>query len=253
LFSPEGGDADEAEAPKVMPNYVKLNVGQLGQFSSYNMRFPVESEGENKSRVIKSSRHIMEEMGGVMEIVANLGSGFDKESGRMGIDPKTFEERRSFYGPNKLPDPPVASLYEIIMENFADFINQVLLGACIVSCVMGYAKDGPKGLVEGFSIAIALVLIIAVSSVNNYSAEMQIAEQLKILNDDTCEVFRGSGTAITIPVGDVVVGDIFRFSTGLKVPADGIMLEGENVQCDESALSGENLPEDKSVLTEESM
>ena len=50
-----------------------------------------------------------------------------------------------------------------------------------------------------------------------------------------------------------MVGDVFRFSRGLKVPADGIMLEGENVQCDESALSGENLPEDKAVLTEESM
>lgn len=195
----------------------------------------------------------MEEMGGVEEIVANLGSSFDKDSGSMGIDPKTVEGRRAYFGPNKLPDPPVATLYEIIMENFADFINQVLLVACIVSCVMGWFKDGPSGLVEGFSIAIALVLIIAVSSINNYSAEMQIAAQLKILNDDTCEVFRGSDKAITIPVGDVVVGDIFRFSRGLKVPADGIMLEGENVQCDESALSGENLPEDKAVLTEESM
>jgi magnesium-transporting ATPase (P-type) len=62
------------------------------------------------------------------------------------------------------------------MANFDDFINKVLLAACIVSCVMGYVKDGPSGLVEGFSIAIALVLIIAVSSANNYAAEKQIAD-----------------------------------------------------------------------------
>ena len=57
------------------------------------------------------------------------------------------------------------------MDNFKDFINQVLLVACIVSMTMGYFKDGPSGLVEGISIAIALVLITAVSSYNNYVAE----------------------------------------------------------------------------------
>jgi len=58
------------------------------------------------------------------------------------------------------------------MENFEDRINQILLGAAAVSIVIGLVKEGfPDGLTEGLSICLALVIIITVSSANNYSSE----------------------------------------------------------------------------------
>jgi Ca2+-transporting ATPase len=73
-----------------------------------------------------------------------------------------------------------------------------------------------------------------------------------MLNEDKCDILRGDA-GVSMSVEELVVGDVFRFYTGMKVPADGVMIRGENVQCDESALSGESKPEAKKVLTEETM
>lgn len=40
-------------------------------------------------------------------------------------------------------------------------------------------------------------------------------------------VYRGSATdTITVDVSELVVGDIFGFDAGMKIPADSIMIEG---------------------------
>ena len=66
------------------------------------------------------------------------------------------------------------------------------------------------------------------------------------------KVFR-SGQSSSISVEDLVVGDIYAFQNGMKVPADSILIEGENIECDEGALSGESDPEKKRVLDDESL
>lgn len=66
---------------------------------------------------------------------------------------------------------------ELILENFEDPINRVLLAAALVSLIIGLYKEGfPEGLIEGTSIAIALVIICSVTSVNNWVSEKRLAE-----------------------------------------------------------------------------
>lgn len=67
------------------------------------------------------------------------------------------------------------------MENFEDFINQLLLAAAVVSIIIGLIKDGfPNGLIEGVSICIALVIIITVTSGNNWISERQLADLVSL-------------------------------------------------------------------------
>jgi Ca2+-transporting ATPase len=47
------------------------------------------------------------------------------------------------------------------------------------------------------------------------------------------------GTAVTIDTNDLVVGDIILLTTGMKIPADCILIEGADVSCDESSMTGE--------------
>jgi magnesium-transporting ATPase (P-type) len=69
------------------------------------------------------------------------------------------------------------------MENFEDKINQILLVAAIVSVIIGLIKEGfPDGLVDGISIALALIIITVVSSFNNYISERKLAELVEINN-----------------------------------------------------------------------
>ena len=55
----------------------------------------------------------------------------------------------------------------------------------------------------------------------------------------------GAGPATkTIPVDEVVPGDIVLLKNGDIVPADGRIIEGHcsNLECDEAFLTGESLP-----------
>jgi magnesium-transporting ATPase (P-type) len=85
------------------------------------------------------------------------------------------------YGANTFPPPKFKSLGEIIMGNFDDFINRVLLGACIVSLIIGNIKEPfPEGMIEGTSIAIALCIIIVVGSANEYTASLKLKELIAL-------------------------------------------------------------------------
>lgn len=70
---------------------------------------------------------------------------------------------------NKFPPLKIKTLCTLILENFKDTINIILLVAAIVSLVIGILKNGfPDGLINGASILIALLIIIVIGSGNNY-------------------------------------------------------------------------------------
>lgn len=50
------------------------------------------------------------------------------------------------------------------------------------------------------------------------------------------------GAAIDVPARDVVPGDVATVMTGETFPADGIVLNGADLQVDESSLTGESYP-----------
>jgi Ca2+-transporting ATPase len=92
-----------------------------------------------------------------------------------------IKDRHRIYGTNMFPPPYLKSIYELIMENFEDRINQILLGAAIVSIAIGLYREGSiYGLIEGTSICIALVIIVSVTSVNNYYSEKRLADLLAL-------------------------------------------------------------------------
>lgn len=49
---------------------------------------------------------------------------------------------------------------------------------------------------------------------------------------------RRDGVAQSIPVADLVVGDLLLFEAGDILPADGVLLEGFDIRVDESNLTG---------------
>ena len=70
-------------------------------------------------------------------------------------------------------------------------------------------------------------------------------KSLIALTPKTASVIR-NGTALTVSVEDVRVGDVFVVRPGDSIPVDGIVLEGKS-SIDESALTGESIPVDKDI------
>jgi Ca2+-transporting ATPase len=100
-----------------------------------------------------------------------------------GIDVSTIADRKKVFGENSFPPLKIKTLWMLIMENFKDTINIILLIAAIVSLVIGILKDGfPAGLINGASILVALLIIIIVSSGNNWTSERRLAKIVESSN-----------------------------------------------------------------------
>lgn len=191
----------------------------------------------NGNRTI-STKILLEDFGGYDEMANLLQTNF--ETG-IGADKKEVEERAKYFGRNKFPPPKIKSIWELFMENFDDPINCILLGAAVVSIIIGLFKNGfPKGLIDGTSIIIALGIICVVNSANNWVSERRLAALLDSSNVQEVAVHRGSAEeTVTIDGRDLVVGDVIAFASGMRVPADCIMISGQDVLTDESELTGE--------------
>ncbi|MGB9586408.1 MAG: cation-translocating P-type ATPase, partial [Anaerolineales bacterium] len=94
--------------------------------------------------------------------------------------------------------------------------------------------------------AIILFIVFAsalLSFVQEYSAN-NAAEKLRAQVRVTTRVLR-DGKEISIPNGEVVVGDIVLLSGGNLVPADGLVLEANDFFVNEAVLTGETYPVEK--------
>ena len=125
-----------------------------------------------------SSGLIVEKHYGIDSIMNKLKT--HPKSGIQGTK-QDLDERQRVFGPNYFPPPHIKSLWELVMENFDDRINQILAVAALVSLVIGVIQEGfPQGLIEGASIIIALTIIIVVGSGNNYISEKRLADLVKL-------------------------------------------------------------------------
>lgn len=150
------------------------------------------------------------------------------------------------YGENHFPDPESDTWFGMFFESFEDPTLIVLIVAAGVSLAIGIMDDPKHGWIEGSAILFAVVLVAVVTATNNYNKEQQF-RKLNAAKDDVCISCLREGSTVLVNVKDLVVGDIVNLNTGDKVPADGIMISGSDVECNESALTGESDDKKKST------
>ncbi|MBP5416826.1 MAG: heavy metal translocating P-type ATPase [Clostridiales bacterium] len=102
-----------------------------------------------------------------------------------------------------------------------------------------------------FESAAMIPALITVGKTLESLSKGRTTNALKSLMDlapKTARVLRpdSDSAEMTVPVEEVVVGDIFVVKPGESIPVDGVVIEGESA-VDESALTGESVPVDKSV------
>lgn len=161
-----------------------------------------------------------------------------------GLSAQQVEESRKRHGSNSLtqiePDP----LWKKILEGFKDPMIMILLVALVVQIVL--VAIGKAEWFEPVGILIAILIANGVASVSEnkqenkasaLKAEEEAKEMAKVVRDGQLE---------EIHVSEVVVGDIVYLQAGDKIPADGIVVEGE-LKVDQAALNGETEEADKIV------
>ncbi|KAM9750714.1 plasma membrane calcium-transporting ATPase 3b [Menidia menidia] len=107
--------------------------------------------------------------------------------------------------------------------------------------------EADAGWIEGAAILLSVVCVVLVTAFNDWSKEKQFRGlQSRIEQEQKFTVVR-KGNVIQIPVADMVVGDMAQVKYGDLLPADGILIQGNDLKIDESSLTGESDHVRKSV------
>lgn len=72
--------------------------------------------------------------------------------------------------------------------------------------------------IDGIVIIVVVLVISAITAVNNYLQELQFCK-LQTKQDDANITVRRAGLVTQIPIKQVCVGDVVQLDTGAKIPA----------------------------------
>ncbi|HLL96650.1 MAG TPA: HAD-IC family P-type ATPase, partial [Spirosoma sp.] len=164
-------------------------------------------------------------------VVATADVARQLQSTADGLDSATARQRLAEYGLNKITDAKKKTVWQILLHQFTDVMILVLIGAAVISGVIGEAKST--------YVILAIVLLNAlVGFIQEYRAE-QAMEALQKMAANHAKVMR-SGQIMKIPASDLVPGDVALLEAGNVVPADLRFIETHTLKVDESSLTGES-------------
>lgn len=96
--------------------------------------------------------------------------------------------------------------------------------------IAGQEDEDHHGWIEGLAILISVIVVVIVTAFNDYSKERQFRGlQNRIEGEHKFSVIR-NGEANNISVGDIVVGDICQIKYGDLLPADGVLIQSNDLK-----------------------
>uniref|UniRef100_U3IR05 Calcium-transporting ATPase n=1 Tax=Anas platyrhynchos platyrhynchos TaxID=8840 RepID=U3IR05_ANAPP len=174
-------------------------------------------------------------------------------------NPADIERREAVFGKNFIPPKKPKTFLQLVWEALQDVTLIILELAAVVSLGLSFyqppggnealcgsvnvgeeEEESEAGWIEGAAILLSVVCVVLVTAFNDWSKEKQFRGlQSRIEQEQKFTVIRG-GQVIQIPVADIIVGDIAQVKYGDLLPADGILIQGNDLKIDESSLTGES-------------
>ncbi|XP_041080656.1 plasma membrane calcium-transporting ATPase 2 isoform X7 [Polyodon spathula] len=171
-----------------------------------------------------------------------------------------LDKRKEVYGQNFIPPKKPKTFLQLIWEALQDVTLIILELAAIISLGLSFYQPPGEGIeacgsasagvedegeseagwIEGAAILLSVACVVIVTAFNDWSKEKQFRGlQSRIEQEQKFSVVR-AGTVIQILVADIVTGDIAQVKYGDLLPADGILIQGNDLKIDESSLTGES-------------
>ena len=162
-----------------------------------------------------------------------------------GLSNAVAAERLKSNGKNIYTRPPKTSIATMVLHQFHDVANIILLLAGALSLLLAI-REG-HGYIEPIVIFSIIFMNIALAVSQERSADKAL-EALQKLNSPTCMILR-DGIRDEIDTEEVVQGDILTLKTGDLIAADARLINSVDFSVDESALTGESESVEKNALT----
>ncbi|XP_068568418.1 plasma membrane calcium-transporting ATPase 2 isoform X4 [Cebidichthys violaceus] len=172
-----------------------------------------------------------------------------------------LDKRKEIFGKNLIPPKKPKTFLQLVWEALQDVTLIILELAALISLGLSFYHppgessgescgaagggvedegEADAGWIEGAAILLSVVCVVLVTAFNDWSKEKQFRGlQSRIEQEQKFQVVRGS-QVIQLPVSDIVVGDIAQIKYGDLLPADGVLIQGNDLKIDESSLTGES-------------
>ena len=165
--------------------------------------------------------HYKKEYSDVLNEVSSNINGISDQEAKIRLEKNGFNELKEG---NKVP------IWRMFLENFKDPLVIILLIAAIVQIFLGE-------FVESLIIFVVVILNALLGVTQTRKAESSL-DSLKKLSSPNAKVLR-DGKKKTIPVREIVIGDIVFLEAGDYIPADGRLIEAQSLKVVEGMLTGE--------------
>ncbi len=172
---------------------------------------------------------------GTDEVLKHLDTLADQ-----GLSEEEAQRRLQIFGTNTLAEKPPTTFWQMLWEQFNNFVIMMLIVAAVISAILG-------DYVEAAAILAIVVLNATLGVIQERRAEQALAA-LKKLAAPEAHVIR-DGSRKLIPSPQIVPGDVVMLEAGNYVPADVRLLEAVNLRVEEAALTGESVPVQKDAAT----
>lgn len=164
-----------------------------------------------------------------------------------GLNNEEVEISRQENGSNALTQVERDPLWKQLLEGFKDPMLIILLVALVIQFIFFLLGRAEWYEAVGILVAVLIANFVGVLSENSQEnkasalkAEALAKERVKVYREDKL---------IEIGINDIVVGDVVVLQAGDKIPADGIIIEGE-VKVNQATVNGESDDVKKYVLND---
>lgn len=163
-----------------------------------------------------------------MHIVKN------KTKSYKGLSNNDVEKSRQQFGSNQITINKRKTFLKQYFESFGDPTIKILLVALGLNLIF-FIKN--FNWYESVGIAVSIILATFVSSISEYGSQLAFEKLMEDAQKIKCTVWRNN-QLLELPIAEIVCGDFIQLQSGDKIPADGILIDGQ-VDVDQSTLNGE--------------
>jgi magnesium-transporting ATPase (P-type) len=155
-----------------------------------------------------------------------------------GLTQDVAAQRLDLYGPNRLRPAKTRGPWRRFVAQFQNILIYILLGAGVVTALLGHWVDT--------SVILGVVVINAIIGfIQEGKAEKAMDAVRRMLSVEAM-VLR-DGARRSIPAMNLVPGDVVFLQSGDKVPADVRLIKVKELRVEEAALTGESVPVEKAT------
>jgi P-type Ca2+ transporter type 2C len=158
-----------------------------------------------------------------------------------GLATQQVEARVERYGTNELVEMGGRSAFRILLDQFTNIMLLMLIAVAIISAAIDIHAGMSAGKFVFPKDAVAIFAVVFLNGVLGYIQESGAEKALAALKTMATSKVRllRDGALSEVDSKDLVPGDVIQLEAGVKVPADGRILEEANLQVREAALTGE--------------